>query len=184
MLHNLNIEKYIKEFDDVREGKKLMKIASSSKGNLMTEFADIVSKIEELDEYVKQDADRMGIKKVLCHNDTYEPNFLATKNGQLYLIDWEYAGVNYPANDLACILCRGSYTDEQIENYLRAYFGRELTFEEHRHYIAYIALCGFYWFCWGLYKGSVGDDDGFFFLPAYRSCIRYLDKAIESYKNN
>lgn len=183
-LHNLKVEKYIKEFDDVREGKKLMKIASSSKGNLMAEFADIVSKVEELDEYVKQDADRMGIKKVLCHNDTYEPNFLATKNGQLYLIDWEYAGINYPANDIACILCRGSYTDEQIENYLRAYFGRELTFEEHRHYIAYIALCGFYWFCWGLYKGSVGDDDGFFFLPAYRSCIRYLDSAIESYKNN
>jgi len=64
------------------------------------------------------------------------------------------------------------------------YFGRELTADEHRHYIAYIAISGFYWFCWGLYKGSVGDDDGFFFLPAYRNCVRYIDIALNSYKND
>ena len=76
----------------------------------------------------------------------------------------------------------GEYTDDQVQTYLTTYFGRELTFHERRHYIAYIALSAFYWFCWGLYKGSVGDDDGFFFLPAYRNCIKYIDKALDSYK--
>jgi CTP:phosphocholine cytidylyltransferase-like protein/thiamine kinase-like enzyme len=180
-IHGVQVDSDIKVFDDVKEGKKLMTIASASKGNLFSEFSELIEKIEKLDLLVKADAVTLGIKPVLCHNDAYVPNYLATQTGELYLIDWEYAGINDPANDVACILCRGDYSKERTEEYLREYFGRELTPGEHRHYIAYIALCGFYWFCWGLYKGSVGDDDGFFFLPAYRSCIRYIDIALESY---
>lgn len=174
----------VKRFDTVGEGKKLMEIASASKGNLSDEFSTLIEKIDRLDRYVRRDACLLGISEALCHNDVYEPNFLATDNGSLYLIDWEYAGMNDPANDIACILCRGSYTDAQIRRYLRCYFQREPTGCEYRHYTAYIALCGFYWFCWGLYKGSVGDDDGFFFLPAYRNCVRFVDGALESYEKD
>lgn len=181
-MHSVEVAPDVKRFDTIGEGKKLMRIASASKGNLFDEFAELIEKVERLDAYVKEDAKRMGMHEVLCHNDTYEPNYLATEEGDLYLIDWEYAGVNDPANDIACILARAYFTQEQIEQYFRAYFDRELTEDEHRHYMAYIPLCGFYWFCWGLYKGSVGDDDGFFFLPAYRNCTRYIDDALASYE--
>lgn len=180
-IHSVKVDVPIKQFDTVGEGIRLMKIASASKGNLFSEFGELIEKVQKLNEYAENDLKRMNIQKVLCHNDTYEPNYLVTKNGEMYLIDWEYAGVNDPANDMGCILCRYDFTDKQIEKYLRAFFGRELTPDEHRHYIAYIAISGFYWFCWGLYKGSVGDDDGFFFLPAYRNCVRFIDSALESY---
>ena len=171
--------KTVKNFDTYEEASRLMDVASAAKGDLKTEFADLVEKVGRLDQYIKAD----GYPRVLCHNDTYEPNYLVTEDGDMYLIDWEYTGVNDPANDVACILCRYHFTDEEIEKYLRAYFDRELTEEEHRHYIAYIALCGFYWFCWGLYKGSVNDDDGFFMLPAYHNCVRFIDQALASYEN-
>ena len=180
-MHSVKVEDNVRFFDTVQEGKKLMKIASASKGNLFVEFNEIIVKINKLDKYVKEEAQKYNMQRVLCHNDVYEPNFLATLGGKMYLIDWEYAGLNDPANDIACILCRRDYSDDDVERILEAYFERKLTDIEHRHYIAYIALCGFYWFCWGLYKGSVGDDDGFFFLPAYRNCIRYLDQALEMY---
>lgn len=183
-MHGIEVDVAVKRFDTIAEGKKLMGIAAACKGNLFAEFSNLIQKIDKLNCYVEKDAKLLGIPKVLCHNDTYEPNYLATRDGDLYLIDWEYAGMNDPANDVACILCRADYTDGQIEKYLKAYFGRELTKEEHRHYIAYIALSGFYWFCWGLYKGSVGDDDGFFFLPAYRNCIRFVDIALESFEDD
>lgn len=102
----------------------------------------------------------------------------------MYLIDWEYAGMNDPANDLGCILCRDDFSRQEIEDILTEYFGRSLDWKEHRHYVSYIAISGFYWFCWGLYKGSVNDDDGFFFLPAYRSCRRFINMAIESYEKS
>lgn len=66
--------------------------------------------------------------------------------------------------------------------YLRAYAGRKLTGEERRYYMGFLPTSAFYWFCWGLYKGSVGDDDSFFFLPAYRNLVRFLDRALESYQ--
>lgn len=172
----------VKEFDDIEEGKKLMRIASNTKGNLLAEFATEIEKAERLYKYVKADADRLGFKKVLCHNDTYAPNYLIDNVGDIFLIDWEYAGINYGANDIACILCRYDWTDEQVERYLRVYVGHELDKDERRYYFAFITICAFYWFGWGLYKGSVGDDDGFFFLPSYRNFVRYIDKALESYE--
>lgn len=181
-LHALKPDGTVKIFDDVEEGKRLMEIASATKGNLFREFATEIAKVEKLYKYVKRDAKRLGYGLVPCHNDTYEPNYLYDVNGEIYLIDWEYAGLNYEANDICCITCRYDWSEEQIEKYFRAYHGRELTSDELRFYWAFHCICGFYWFSWGLYKGSVGDDDGFFFLPAYRNFTTYIDRAIESYE--
>lgn len=172
----------VKEFDDIEEGKKLMRIASATKGNLLVEFSREIEKAERLYKYVKKDAERLGFKKVLCHNDTYAPNYLIDSEGEIFLIDWEYAGINYGANDISCILCRYDWNDEQVERYLKEYLRHELSTDERRYYYAFIAICAFYWFGWGLYKGSVGDDDGFFFLPSYRNFVRYIDSALESYE--
>ena len=181
-LHSVEIDETIRVFDNIAEGKRLISIASSTKGNLFKEFADIISKIEKLYELVKEDAKRLGYGLVLCHNDIYEPNYLYDDTGKVYLIDWEYAGLNYAANDIGCILCRYDWTDEQMERYLKAFVGRKLTKEEHRYYMAFLPISAFYWFCWGLYKGSVGDDDSFFFLPSYRNLVRFIDPALASYE--
>lgn len=182
-LHSITPDSTVKIFDNIAEGKKLMAIASATKGNLAKEFDDIIKKVDKLYTFVKNDAKRLGYQLVLCHNDTYEPNYLYDDDGKIYLIDWEYAGLNYAANDIGCILCRYDWNEKQVERYLKAYAGRALTEEEHRYFIAFIPISAFYWFCWGLYKGSVGDDDSFFFLPSYRNLIKYIDLALESYEN-
>lgn len=182
-LHAIKVNDNIKVFDDIVEGKRLMSLASATKGNLFKEFAVEIAKAERLYEYVKKDAERLGYRLVLCHNDVYEPNYLYDDKGKMYLIDWEYAGLNYEANDICCITCRYDWPKEKIEKYFRAFLGRELTKDEHRFYWAFHCVCAFYWFCWGLYKGSVGDDDGFFFLPAYRNFTKYIDVCIERYED-
>jgi len=179
-LHNAEWDESVKRFNPLKEALKLIEIASPSKGDLFNEFSDFIRKIKLIDYYLENDGYR---ELALCHNDVYAPNYLVTEQKDMYLIDWEYAGVNDKANDVACICSRYDFSDEQIERHLKAYFGRELTFEEHRHYIASIALSSFYWFSWGLYKGSVNDDDGFFFLPAYRNLKRFVDLALASYEN-
>ena len=114
----------VKIFDNLEEAKKLFSIASSTKGNLQKEFSVEIEKIERLYEYIKLDAERLGYKKVLCHNDVYDPNYLIDSRNEIYLIDWEYAGINYEANDICCILSRYDWSDEQIEKYLLSYFVR------------------------------------------------------------
>lgn len=181
-LHSVKTDETVKLFDNVAEGEKLLQLASATKGNLVREFSTLIEKVERLYDLVKKDAERLQYERVLCHNDIYEPNYLVDDCGKIYLIDWEYAGLNYAANDIGGILCRYDWTDEQIERYLKAYAGRKLTDDEHRYYLAFLPISAFYWFCWGLYKGSVGEEDGFFFLPAYRNLVRFIDRALESYK--
>lgn len=183
LLHDVQVPDSagVKIFDNVAEAKGLINIASATKGNLSREFKTLIDKVDLLYPAIKADAARLGYELVLCHNDTYEPNYLYDDKDELFLIDWEYAGMNYAANDIGCILCRYDWTDKQIERYLRFYVGHDLTQDEKRFYYAFIPISAFYWFGWGLYKGSVGDDDSFFFLPAYHNLVRFIDRALESY---
>ncbi|MDE7154154.1 MAG: phosphotransferase [Muribaculaceae bacterium] len=178
LIHSVEPDETVKVFDIMNEGKRLIKLACASKGNLFKEFKTILDKLDKLDGYLKKDSQENGFPWVLSHGDVYEPNFLATKSGKLYLIDWEYSGINDPAHDINSILTRYEFTDSEIEDYYRDYFGRELTPEEHRHYYGQLPISAFYWLCWGLYKGSIGDDDGFFMLTAYRNIIRFIDKSL------
>lgn len=175
-LHDANVSGDIKYFDTFLEAEKLMRIATHSKGNLFAEFAELRRQVVEINNYVNND--EIG-KKVLCHNDTYEPNYLITNGDEMYLIDWEYAGINDEAADIACICCRDDYSENEIREIVRIYLGREPDFREFCHYLGYVVVTGYYWFCWGLYKGAVNDDDGFFFLTAYRNCKKYIPVMLE-----
>lgn len=184
-VHSYPIENAnIKEFDSVTEGKKLMSIAAAAKGNLFDEFSDMIEKVEKIKNYALKEANEEHMNKALCHDDIYEPNFLLTDKNKLYLIDWEYAGINDPVCDLANIITRDNYTDEEIDEIFEMYYGRNITNIQYRHCYAYLPINAFYWFCWGLYKGSVGEEDGFFFLTAYRAFYRFIDKALNMYEED
>jgi thiamine kinase-like enzyme len=95
---------------------------------------------------------------VLCHNDPYHLNFL--DNGSLWLIDWEYAGMNDPMYDLAGI----GYTldDEGRDLLLEAYFGTATP--ETRHDLeALIPVCLCWNVVWSLVQinGGLGGFDYF-----------------------
>lgn len=62
-----------------------------------------------------------------------------------------------------------------------AYYGRELTDLEHRYAIDQLILNAFNWISWSLFKGSVGEEDGFFFLTSYRNIIDNIDDVNASY---
>lgn len=180
--HEIPINENVKKFDNVEEGKKLWRIASATKGNLFKEFEDILAKIDQVDEYLKIERKKYNIKMVVSHNDVYEPNFIATKYDDLYLIDWEYAGIMDPANDICSIITRYEYDDSVRKVLIEAYYDRELTDKEYRHVMGQSIVNAFYWVSWGMYKGSVGEEDGFFFLPAYRYIMNHIDSVLESYR--
>ena len=180
--HEIPISDEVKIFDNVKEGEKLWRIASVTKGNIFKEFKEFLDKIHKVDKYLKEEREKYNIKMVVSHNDVYEPNFIATKDGDLYLIDWEYSGIMDPANDICSIFTRYEYDEKTRENLIEAYYGRKLTQLEHRHVMGQSIINAFYWVSWGMYKGSIGEEDGFFLLTAYRYIIKHVDEVIESYK--
>lgn len=63
----------------------------------------------------------------LCHNDPFPNNFL--DDGNVRLIDWEYAGMGDIMFDLSCV-CSG-YSRSQSEDFLTQYFGHYDTDIQH-----------------------------------------------------
>jgi len=65
-----------------------------------------------------------------CHNDLLNGNFLT--NGQLYVLDWEYAGMGDIFFDLANFSDHHKLTDEQDHWLLKCYF-EEMTSSQWAH---------------------------------------------------
>ena len=42
------------------------------------EFQEIIVKVDKLYAAIQEDAKRLGYEQVLCHNDTYAPNYLCS----------------------------------------------------------------------------------------------------------
>lgn len=159
------------------EGDRLQGLASNKKGDLKRKHAQTRVLLERLWHYAELD----GVPKVLCHNDTYAVNWIVGED-VLCMIDWEYAGVNDPYNDIATLTVRDGLSREKDEELLRLYVDGEPTFEQRRHHYAINALCGWYWFNWSLFKDTLGED-GFFMLPSWHGLNTYLPLALDMYEN-
>ena len=60
-----------------------------------------------------------------CHNDLLNENFL--EDGQVRILDWEYAGMGDVFFDLANLSVNHSFSDEQDRWLLESYFGEVTT---------------------------------------------------------
>lgn len=181
-LHKVIPKEHIREFNCYEDGIFLFNQATATRVDLREQYQELVKKVQKVYKFAEEEATEYNIKKVLCHNDVYEANYIYD-GCNLYLIDWEYAGLNDPANDLACILCRDNFSDEQIQRYMKAYYAHSPLQYEERHMYAYIVLCAFYWFCWGLYKGKSDNDVGFFYEHAYENLLRFIDPVLLMYED-
>ncbi len=122
-----------------------------------------------------------GEKPVLCHNDFFGLNFLVTQDGQINLIDWEYAGMGDYANDFGTFAACEQLSEEEMYRALTYYFGRLPTTTEWRHNLGHVGMAGWCWYVWSLLKVSEGDDPGEWSYIYYRAGRTYLRKALELY---
>lgn len=88
------------------------------------------------------------IKLVPCHNDPLCENWLKS-GSRLYLIDWEYAGMNDGMWDLADVSVEADYDVQQDELLLNAYLGHEPSALERRRFMANKLYLDYLWTLWG-----------------------------------
>ena len=109
---------------------------------------------------IKAEVDSVGTaKRVPCHNDCLVDNWVLDEDGRLYLIDWEYSGMNEPMWDLSCLSIEAEYTEDNDDELLVAYFGHEVSKEEKKRFIAAKLYVDYLWTLWGLTR--VPYDGGF-----------------------
>lgn len=80
-----------------------------------------------------------GERMVLCHNDLVRGNVLLKKDGKVALIDFEFAGMNYPEFDLASLYSENGLPPELLKKHL------EKTDEKTRLLIRAANRLWYYW---------------------------------------
>ncbi len=111
------------------------------------------------------------------------PNFLVDNDGNISLIDWEYAGMSDMAADFGTMtVCTAEMTRERAHAALEFYLGHAPSEAEERHFFAYEVFAGWCWYLWALVKEAEGDDVGEWLYIYYSHATRTLDSLLASYE--
>lgn len=124
--------------------------------------------IYELKEFVDAQPKEWG----LSHIDSVPDNFLFSDD-ELYLIDWEYAGMQDQHIDIAMFAIYSLYDREDVEKLIDAYFDGQCKDLVRIKIYAYIAICGLLWSNWCEYKRNLGVEFGEYSLKQYRYAKEY-----------
>lgn len=89
------------------------------------------------------------VELVACHCDPLCENFLDTGE-KVFIVDWEYSGMNDPMWDLGDLSVEGGFDAGQDEALLEAYFGGEPPASDRARMVIYKAMCDLLWTLWGL----------------------------------
>lgn len=90
-----------------------------------------------------------AIPLAACHCDPLCENFLDTGD-RMWIVDWEYSGMNDPLWDLGDLSVEGQFDVGQDEEMMRAYFSGEARPDERGRVVIYKAMCDLLWTLWGL----------------------------------
>ena len=86
---------------------------------------------------------------VACHCDPLCENFLDTGT-RMWIVDWEYAGMNDPMWDLGDLSVEGGFDAAQDAAMMQAYFDGPPPEQDAARMVIYKAMCDLLWTLWGL----------------------------------
>ena len=120
-------------------------ILSTKDVDLPEGYHDILREAEA----VREALNAHPLPNVACHCDPLCENFLDTGH-RMWMVDWEYCGMNDPMWDLADLSVEGNFDAAQEEELIHAYFGGQPTPFERGRIVIYKAMCDLLWTLWGL----------------------------------
>lgn len=158
---------------DIRERISFYENLCKSHGEIPFEdYSMVKSQMVQL----MDNLDRLNRPRRFSHVDSVADNFLFLPDGSVRLIDLEYAGMCDQLIDVSMCAIYSYYTDEQIDWLIRLYLQREPTEEETTVVYSYVALGGFLWSLWAVYKSFIGQEFGEYTIIMYRYAKRFYRK--------
>jgi thiamine kinase-like enzyme len=122
-----------------------LSILANKNVNLPDGYHDVVREAEG----VRRALEFKPVPLVACHCDPLCENLLDSE-GRMWIVDWEYSGMNDPMWDLGDLSVEGGFDAEQDDEMLHAYFDGKPTAEDHGRMVIYKAMCDLLWTLWGL----------------------------------
>jgi len=161
------------EFNMFRELEKYEDILRKDRGDFFEDYVEVREKVMALEEELKV-CRRVFVPS---HNDLVSENLVKDTEGRIYLIDWEYSGVNDDMWDLAALSLENEFSEDDIELMFRLYFnGKEADKDSRRRLLIHQICQDTLWAVWTLIKEAEGDDFGTYGIDRYNRAKEYLKK--------
>lgn len=164
-LLGLKVDHVFDLFGQIEFYESLWEGAPSVFGDYARTKADVLSLKPFLEKHRKPFA--------LTHIDAVPDNFLLS-DGEIRLIDWEYAGMQDQDVDLAMFCIYSLYDRTQCDALIDAYYPEGCPEITRIKIYAYIAVCGLLWSNWCEFKRAKGVEFGEYALRQYRYAKDYF----------
>ena len=169
-LHHANV-KLKCEFNIFKEIEKYDRIISQEGITMYEGWADVRQQVMELADKLKE----LGLESCPCHNDAVAENFIKAPNGTIYLIDWEYSGMNDPMADFAALFLENDFTSENKNFVLAHYYNDNIPVTTYEKILCYQILWDCLWAQWTVIKEAKGDNFGTYGKDRFDRAISNLD---------
>ena len=149
-----------------------LKVLSTKQVNLPHGYAQVVREAET----VRTALSKNPVPLVPCHCDPLCENFL-DDGSRMWIVDWEYSGINDPMWDLGDLSVEGQFSDEQDTEMLHAYFGTNPSASDFARMVIYKAMCDLLWTLWGLIQHAnknPADDFWAYATNRFERCKRLM----------
>ena len=156
--HQFDIWKQIEFYENLRDTPSAYKDFLITKENVLN-----------LKQFIQDNIHQWS----LCHIDANADNFLINQQGKIFLIDWEYAGMQDPDLDIAMYAIYAGYNKQQFDKLIDIYYQDKCDKIIRYKIYAYAAVGGLLWSNWCEYKQSLGLDFGKYSLSQYRYAKEY-----------
>lgn len=161
-VHNSHI-RLKNEFNVFQEIEKYDGLIAKASAVMYDGWDEFKPKVMRLESRLNQ----LGVELTACHNDAVPENFIKADDGTIYLIDWEYSGMNDPMADFAALFIESEFSDDSREYFLRKYFNDEIPQHAEERILCYEILWDTLWAQWTVIKEACGDDFGSYGMDRY-----------------
>lgn len=155
ILHNSNSQ-YNCEFNIFREIERYDMLIEEVNAKMYEGWESVKKEIKE----IENNLNRIGIDLRPCHNDAVPENFIKTKDGVIYLIDWEYSGINDPTADIAALFLESSFSNSSQDTFLNIYYNGDVPADTEVKIKYFQILWDCLWAQWTIIKEAKGDNFG------------------------
>lgn len=124
---------------------------------------------------LEQRLNQMGVELKPCHNDGVPENFIKDVRGKIYLIDWEYSGMNDPVAELAALFLESEFRKESRDVVFEHYFEGKIPTDLPERLLIYQILWDYLWAQWTVIKEAKGDDFGEYGKMRFERAMRNLE---------
>lgn len=193
----------IQRHDNLKQVCRIFHTIHDAHIRLKNEF-NIFREIEKYDQLLKKDGlemyegwehvrpevmaleDRLnllGVDLQPCHNDTLYENFIKAEDGVLYIIDWEYSGMNDPMADFAALFIEAEFEETNEDYTLEKYFEGDIPANAREKILCYKILWDYLWAQWTVIKEAHGNDYGTYGMDRYKRAIKNIEVLKVNYNN-